>query len=71
LTKITLFERLKSPKSACKTYKGLISSENQVIGAYIYGSRGQSPRNMVVGAELANLKEYADQDGEAEEGEFN
>jgi len=54
--RFTLFERLMSPQDVCKSCKGLISPKNQVIGAYVYGSRGVSPRNIVVGASLGEQK---------------
>jgi len=56
MIKITLFERLMTPKAVCKSSKGLVSKENKVIGAYLYNSRGVSPRNMVVGAQIIEQK---------------
>jgi len=56
VNRFTLFERLKSPQDVCKSYKGLISPKNQIVGAYVYGSRGVSPRNIIVGASLGDQK---------------
>jgi len=56
MIKLKLFEILKSPKSVCNAHKGFISPTNQIVGAYIYGDRGLSPQNIIIGANLTKLK---------------